>query len=183
MTKDEFENLLEKGESQNLEWKADWPPGLVGGRGDPNWDKGRGELLKDLISLSNSAGSSPALLVIGVKEEGTIRKVSGITKLFDDADFQQWATNTFDPPPVFLYVLLRWKDKDVGVFSVERVPDFPHVVKNDLGGILYKGQVWFRRGTQNNIALHSDLLEILKGVEPLKIVRLNDPVLTRVKSF
>jgi predicted HTH transcriptional regulator len=183
MTKDEFENFLQNGESQDLEWKSDWPPGLNGGRGDPNWNKGRGELLKDLISLANSSGPSLAHLVVGVKDLGTHRKVLGINKLFDDADFQQWSTNTFDPPPKFLYELLRWKNKmDVGVFSIERIPMYPHVVKNDLGGILYKGQVWFRRGTQNNIALHSDLLAILKGEEPLKISRLNDPVLVEVKN-
>jgi hypothetical protein len=50
MNKNEFRPLLDEGESQDLEWKTAWPPGLLGGKTDPAWDEGRGELLKDLIA-------------------------------------------------------------------------------------------------------------------------------------
>jgi len=89
MNKNEFRPLLDEGESQDLEWKTAWPPGLLGGKTDPAWDEGRGELLKDLISLANTTGTSTAHLVCGVKDLGTSRKVFGISKSFDDADFQQ----------------------------------------------------------------------------------------------
>jgi len=57
------------------------------------------------------------------------------------------------------------------------------VVKKDLGGILYKGQVWHRKGTQNNIALHSDLQMMFRGEIPFKISKLKDPVLEKVKRY
>lgn len=182
MNLDQFKILLDTCESQDLEWKKDWPPGLLRGKEDPTWDKGRGELLKDLISLANSSGSTPAHLVIGVKDMGARRRVYGISKLFDDADFQQWATNTFDPPPKFLYTEIAWEDTAaIGVFSIERIPNFPHVVKKDLGEVLYKGQVWLRRGTQNNIAGYLELREMFEGEKPIKIARTSDPEIKKVK--
>jgi len=182
MNLDQFKPLLNEGESQDLDWKKDWPQGLFRGKRNSKWDKGRGELLKDLISLANSTGSSQAHLVYGVKDLGAKRKVFGISKLFDDAEFQQWAKNTFDPPLTFLYTEITWnKTVTIGAFGIERTPDFPHVIKEGIGGIIYKGQVWFRRGTQNNIAYHSDLREMFKGEEPVKIASLNDPMINKVR--
>ncbi|MFX0136253.1 MAG: helix-turn-helix domain-containing protein [Candidatus Hodarchaeota archaeon] len=182
MNLDQIKRLLGKGESQDLERKKDWPQGILRGKKDPIWDKGRGELLKDLISLANSEGSSPVHLVLGVKDLGLRRRVYGITKLFDDADFQQWATNTFDPSPKFSYNQIEWKNNaNIGVFTIERIPDFPHVVKKNLGDVLYKGQVWFRRGTQNNIAGYEELRTMFEGEKPIKIVKTNDPEIKKVK--
>lgn len=184
MTKKELKSLLEKGESLNLDWKKNFPPGILRGRNSPDWDKGRGKLLKALISLANSSGSSPAFLIYGVKDMGSKREVFGISKSFDDADFQQWAKNTFDPPPNFLYTEIEWTDKmRIGVFRIEKNPDYPHVVKIDLGGILYQGQVWHRKGSQNDIALHSDLRDMFKGENPFKVSNLNDPELDKVKDY
>lgn len=178
----QFKPLLDDGESQNLDWKKDWPLGLLRGKKDPKWDRGRGELLKDLISIANSSGPGPAHLVYGVKDLRARREVFGISKSFDDADFQQWTTNTFDPPPTFLYTEIAWSsDVNIGVFSIERIPDFPHVVKENVGEVLYKGQVWFRRGTKNNIALHADIRAMVEGEKPIKIARINDPEITIVK--
>lgn len=182
MNLDQFKPLLDEGESQDLEWKKDWPTGILGRRGEPTWDKGRGELLKDLISLSNSTGPSPVHLVYGVKDLGAKREVFGISKLFDGADFQEWVGHNFDPPATFLYTQIAWRNTvNIGVFSIERTPNFPHVVKKDVGGVLYKGQVWFRRGTQNNIALCEDLRAIFEGERPIKIAKLNDPEIEIVK--
>lgn len=183
MNLDQFKPLLDEGESQNLDWKKDWPPELLLGRRNPVWDRGRGELLKDLISIANSSGPSPAHLVYGVKDLRARREVFGISKSFDNADFQQWTINTFDPPPTFLYTEIAWSsDVDIGVFSVERTSDFPHVVKENVGEVLYKGQVWFRSGTKNNIALHAEIRAMFEGEEPIKIANINDPMIKIVKS-
>jgi len=180
---DEFRALLENGESQDLDWKKDWPPGILEDKMSEKWNEGRGELLKDLISLANTAGPVSARLVYGVKDLGSERKVFGISKLFDDANFQQWATNTFDPSPKLSYFSIRWNDAiNIGVFIIERIPKYPHVVKADLGGVLHRGQVWFRKGTQNRIALHDDLREMFMGEEPIKIAMLGDPMVTEVRD-
>lgn len=183
MTKDELKSLLKKGESPRLDWKRDFPQGILRGKRSGDWNKGRGKLLKSLISLANTPEPGPTYLIYGVEDSGRRRKVIGISKPFDDAEFQQWALNTFDPPPKFLYTPLDWsKTKTVGIFQIERIPEFPHVVKNNIGGILFAGQVWFRRGSQNNIALHSDLKEMIEGIIPFKISSPNDPAIKKIKK-
>jgi hypothetical protein len=90
MNLNDFKNLLEKGETQWLDWKADFPIGLIQGKiinekRNPNWDLGKAELLKGLMSLANSSGENPAYLVYGVKDLGHKRDLKGISKLSDDA--------------------------------------------------------------------------------------------------
>lgn len=183
MTKDKLKSLLKEGESPRLDWKRDFPRGILRGGRSGDWNKGRGKLLKSLISIANTSEIGPAYLVYGVEDSGKKRKVIGISKHFDDADFQQWALNAFDPPPKFLYTTLESsKKKTVGIFQIERTPDFPHVVKENIGGILFAGQVWFRRGSQNNIALYSDLREMIEGIIPFKISSSRDPIFTEIKN-
>ena len=182
MTKDEFEKLLSEGESTCLDWKRDLPSELLGVRG-PAWDVGRAKLLKDLVALANGHGAEQAYLVYGVEDLGSDRRVCGITKSLDDAQLQQWAENTFDPPPTFRYTEIPWEaSKTVGVVTIFRVPDYPHVVAASLGGVLFEGQVWFRRGTKNTVALHDDLRHMFVGDVPFKIGQMNDPVFREIKE-
>ena len=181
MEKEQFQELLAEGESTYLDWKKDFPPGLLQGKKHNDWDKARGKVLKSIISLANSHGSDNAYLVYGVENFPTSRIVTGISKSFDDSDFQQWAENTFDPPPIFSYSELQWNASiQLGVFQIERISDYPHVVTTNLGGILFEGQVWFRCGSKNTVALHQDLKKMFLGETPFKISKLNDPVLNKV---
>lgn len=183
MTEDEISNLLVEGESTYLDWKRDFPPELLKGKSDLSWDKGRGKLLKSLVSLANSHGGPHGFLVYGVEDLTSHREVSGISKSFDDADFQQWAENTFDPPPTFSYSELSLSNsKTVGVFKIERTPDYPHVVQANIGGVLFEGQVWYRRGSKNTVALQPELRRMIRGDVPFKISKLSDPVLKRVEA-
>lgn len=180
MTPEEIEALLAEGESTYLDWKRDFPQKLIGGRG-VGWDQGRAKLLKALCSLANSHGSEYAYLVYGVEDLGSERRICGVSKSFDDATFQQWSQNTFNPPPTFRYAEINWDDsKTLGVFRIERTSDYPHVVQASLGGLLYEGQVWFRRGSKNTVALSDDLRRIFLGEKPFKISQLNDLVLKKV---
>jgi hypothetical protein len=96
---------------------------------------------------------------------------------------QQWAENTFDPPPTFRYAEVRWDGPMlVGIFRIERTPDYPHVVQASLGGILSEGQVWFRRGSKNTVALRGDLQRMFLGETPFKIASLNDPTLKEIND-
>ena len=58
------------------------------GKSDPNWDKGRGTLLKDLIAIAHGEGQQCGYLIYGVKDMGTYREVVGIASSWDDATFQ-----------------------------------------------------------------------------------------------
>ncbi len=183
MTREELNDLLAYGESPDLDYKKDWPPELLAGNVGSNWDRGRGRLLKALTALANGKGSGPAYLIFGVKDLDGERKATGITKPFDDADFQQWVQNTFDPPIDFLYTPIKWSNtENVGVFQIQRIITYPHVVKTDVGGVLYKGQVWFRMGTKNNVALHADIKGMFKAEEPFKAKRLTSPFMDKIKD-
>jgi len=45
MIREEFEALLTKSETSGLDWKTDFPQGLLKGKSDPDYEKGRGTLL------------------------------------------------------------------------------------------------------------------------------------------
>jgi predicted HTH transcriptional regulator len=183
MTLNELKTLLAEGESTYLDWKRDFPRELLGERKSPEWDRGRGKLLKDLIALANSHGSNYGYLIYGVEDLGIERRVLGISRSFDDADFQQWAENTFVPPPTFRYSEGKWNNSTtVGVFRIEHTTDYPHVVQSSLGGILFEGQVWFRRGSKNTVALREDLKRMFVGDTPFKISKLDDRVLREISN-
>jgi hypothetical protein len=77
MTKEELEKLCASGEASWLDWKADFPPSLLKGKSDSDSEKGRGTLLKDLVSIANGTGEQYGYLVYGVKDERTVRIVKG----------------------------------------------------------------------------------------------------------
>jgi hypothetical protein len=182
MTRKTLEALLLEGESTYLDWKLDFPSELLGTRG-PSWDVGRAKLLKDLIALANGHGADQGYLVYGVEDLGATRVVCGVTKSLDDAQLQQWAENTFSPPPTFRYSEVAWDaSKTVGFVTVLRVADYPHVVAANLGGILFEGQVWFRRGSKNTVALCDDLRRMILGEVPFKIARTTDAVMKEIEA-
>lgn len=49
-----FEELLHQPESEWLDWKNDFAPGLVQRKGHPLWDRGRAKLLRSIVSIANS---------------------------------------------------------------------------------------------------------------------------------
>lgn len=184
MTKDELQTLCASGETSWLDWKKDFPQSLLKGSGDPHYQEGRGTLLKDLVSIANGADEQYGYLVYGVRDEGTTRIVTGTSKSWDDADFQTWARNTFDPVPKFVYSELSWSATEtVGVFKIERVPAYPHVAIRSVGGVLFEGQVCFRQGTQNRIPHRAELHIMIFGEKPFIASRPEDPELLRTLGY
>ena len=153
MQQEEFLDLLARSESGSIDWKADFPPGLIHHtKGSKEWDKGRGTILKDAVSIANCDEPGPEHLIYGVEDAAAIRSVIGISKQWDDATFQTWAQNAFDPPPRFVYSEIVLADgKRVGVFVIERTTDGAHVACQTIGGVLFDGQVWFRQGTNRPV--------------------------------
>ena len=183
MEREEFEQLLNHGEGPSLDWKRDFPPELLKGKQGGEWDKGRAKLLRPLVSIANSDEGGSGFLIYGVDDLGHQREVAGITGSWDDAIFQTWAENSFDPPPIFSYSELAWtEEKTVGIFKIERSPEFPHLVSETLGDTIFEGQVWFRRGSKNTVALHGELRRMFSKLEPLKIRTLRDPLLEEIRA-
>lgn len=183
MRRDEFQKLLQNSESSFLDWKADFPAGLIKGSRHPDWEKGKAELLKDIVSIANNDDGGTGFLVYGVKDHGTHREVIGIGRNWDDADFQTWAQTAFDPPPQFLYSELAWKnDKTVGMFSIDHVADYPHVASRSIDRVFCEGQVWYRFGTRNSVADHGKLRNMFLGQEPYALERMDGSISNKVKQ-
>ena len=139
MTRSQLESLLLRGEATDLDWKRDFPLGLASGSGNSDWEKGRGELLKDIAAIANSLVAGEGHLVLGVRDEGSRRIVVGRSGRWDDADFQTWASNTFDVAPQFRYVEVSWNSEaTVGIFIVHTNPGYPHLPKISVGGVLHR---------------------------------------------
>ena len=184
MTRSQLESLLLRGEATDLDWKRDFPLGLASGSGNPDWEKGRGELLKDIAAIANSLVAGEGHLVLGVRDEGSRRIVVGRSGRWDDADFQTWASNTFDVAPQFRYVEVSWNSEaTVGIFIVHTNPGYPHLPKISVGGVLHRGQVWMRRGTQNGVALTNDLRQMIRGDKPITDGRTTGPIVTDASNY
>lgn len=179
--------LLTKSETTWLDWKRDFPRGLLGGRQDNNWENGKGTFIKDIVSIANRDSEAVGFLVYGVQNDGRSRNVVGITertsKPWDDAEFQQWVENTVDPPINFSFLQFAWEDKKVGIFYIYLSHEYPHVICKNIGGVIFEGQVYFRRGSKNTVAQYKDLKEIFQGIEPFKLENPSGPTFDEIKHF
>lgn len=168
-----FSDLLKYGEDNWLDWKRELHYALeYQSSQHADWEAGKGILLKDLAALANSmSGKDKRYLIRGVQDHGHKREIIGVSKRFDDADFQTWVKNAFDPPLRIHYETIEPEPgKLVGVFAIEFDPKGPHVAVQSVGGKLFEGQVWLRRGTQNDFARRADL-EVLIVTTSIRLLR------------
>lgn len=175
-----IDELLQLPESEDLDWKERLPRHLIGKSGGR--EEAKASLLKDVIALANSEGQECAYLVYGVKDRITHREVLGIEETLDDADLQTWLENTFDPPPKVALYYLEHQSSKLLVIAVTRSPKYPHVVKTTVGSKLIEGQVWFRRGSKNTVALRDDLARMIKGDEPFRIEKTASPLYQQLRE-
>lgn len=176
------QTLLASPEDTWLDWKTDFPKEMMP-PAPADRDIGKGKLLKDIVSIANSLEDKPGYLVYGVRDLKTKREVTGISRRFDDAMFQTWCENTFYPPVNFFYTEIEWEaSKTIGVFTLMTGRLYPHVCKQTVGNIIYEGQVWFRRGSKNTVAIYSELSQMFvpEPKEPIRITRHNDAFLKTI---
>jgi hypothetical protein len=185
MTPLDFDALLEYGESTWLDWKREYPAGLLGDKTDPNRPVGRAELIKDLSAIANGEDDrTQGFLVYGVKDLGGSRKIFGVPAFLDDADIQSWVKPYLDPPVTFTsWPIVLQSGESILLLEVTRVPQYPHVIAQNLGQIIYKGQVWWRSGSQNDVALHSRLSQMFRGTEPTKLANVQGTVINEIKAY
>lgn len=151
---DEVLDLLKKTPEQGgFDWKADFTT--------PNDDDKRGEFIKDLAAIANSAHNASTFIFYGVDPRRP-DPVVGITQRYDDAALQQLARGRIDPPPSFLYYELERNGSIVGVLQVYPTVRRPHIIAMDTGRVR-KGQVLVRRGSSTDGATMRDLWEFFYG--------------------
>jgi hypothetical protein len=51
-----------------------------------------------------------------------------------------------------------------------------------MADVIHRGQVWYRRGTQNAVAMHDDLRRMFKGDDPIADEWVNGPIITQTSQ-
>jgi hypothetical protein len=175
--------LLGHAEQPWLDWKREFPPGLLPGGKHPDREAHRGKLLKSVVSIANSLADEHGYLVYGVDDSANPRKIVGVDRAFDDAKFQDWNQKSFSPPVQFQFRYEEFDGKSVAIFDIVPSSDYPHVCALDVGTELCEGQVWFRRGSRNTLARHADLRRMFAPQEPLRTDQTNGALVASVSQL
>lgn len=158
MADPEFDALLRRSEGETLDFKAS--------SYDLNSDHGKFSLVKDVISMANTPRDEDSFIVIGVK-----RNVDGSSELLgcqahaDEADLQSQFVERVYPIPRFAYAIVRREGKEFGLLRVPCVRVGPCVPVRDYGDVLRRFQIYFRRGSKNDVAAPEDIGRILSWLK------------------
>lgn len=156
MTEQDFADLLQRSESDTLDFKATHYD--FSGTGEEKEGK-RAKFVKDILCLSNTPRESFAYIVLGVNchPDGT-KDLNGVAEHIDDAVLQDKVSLRIHPHPRFTYEPIQHEGKTYGLISIPVVRDIgPYFyVGEDFGSILLQHRLYFRRGSQNAIALQEE---------------------------
>ena len=140
-----IEELLNEPESSSLDFKRDQYPF------DGANDQEKGELLKDVLALSNAWRRTDAYIMIGVDERpGGRSQPVGVHKHLDDAQLQQFVNSKVQRPIRFAYQVQNVDSVELGVIWIP-IQDRPFFLRSDFGK-LKKDTVYLRRGSSTGIA-------------------------------
>lgn len=152
MTENEFRALIGRAEGETLDFKGD-------GYGLQN---DRNAFIKDVLAMANTPRERPAHVVLGVRwtaEAGST--VVGLGRQYDDVEFQDaLGHGRVQPNPRFTYTPLEFEGIQVGVLEIPLAKDGPYTPVKDFEG-LQAGAIYYRRGTQNDRAVGSELKRIV----------------------
>ncbi|MBM4328354.1 MAG: ATP-binding protein [Deltaproteobacteria bacterium] len=151
MTRIEFQQLIGQPEGEILDFKAD----------GYDLQKSRNVFLKDVLAMSNTPREQPGRIVLGVRwtpEQGST--LVGLGRQYDDVEFQDaFGHGRVQPHPRFTYYPLMFEHMQVGVLEIPVCREGPYTSVKDFEG-LQAGAVYYRRGTQNDRAVGSELKRI-----------------------
>jgi len=179
----DLQALLALPESESLDWKRDFPPGLLKNSSDPKWEEGRAKVLRAIVSIANTIRlDEVGYVVYGVDDSVKPRAVLGISRSFDDATFQEWNQATFRPRVDCHYHEETHVGKSIGIFEIRPSSTYPHVCERPIADLLNDGQVWFRRGSRCTVAHHEELQRMFEPSEPLVISDPEGPVVREIRG-
>jgi tetratricopeptide (TPR) repeat protein len=184
LTERQFLDLLGRPEGETPDFKAtDY---------DLKNTEKRVELIKDVLAMANTPREEEeSYLVLGIKRnrDGSTEHW-GLRHFEDDADLQSQVSERVTPVPKFVYHTLASFGKQFGVIAIARDLTGPFTLSKHLGS-MGTGQVYFRRGSKNDVATGDDLRRITdwfksQGRKQARILRRTEtwaPFLTGVSNF
>ncbi|WP_405199069.1 helix-turn-helix domain-containing protein [Christiangramia sp. LLG6405-1] len=155
ITTEDFENFLLQSETSILDFKKkmyDFENQKL---------KANSDLIKDVISFSNTIRNETSYIVFGIKElEQDKLDLIGIETSIDEAALQQKVSSNVFPKPFFNFYHINHQEKIFGIleFPVRKF-DLPLTPTKDLKG-LKAGSVYYRNGTSNTEATGLDVIRI-----------------------
>ena len=137
--------LLERSEDETIDFKAS--------SYDLSDERKKRDFAKDLASLANTPREGDAHIVLGVKKrhDGSFNLI-GIENELDDADLQGVASSLLEPSPRFLYEAIPHGDVVLGLITIPAGQQSPVVPKKTKDKGFIEGNIYFRRGSQNDLA-------------------------------
>lgn len=164
ITKDEFQALINSGESSILDFKQS----MYDFSNDPKLENTAG-YVKDIISFTNTIRSETSYIIIGIEEKKDGSRVfHGLDKQIDDAILQDKVKDKVHPRPHFKFYTFNHLSKDYGIFEFPvtkyETPIYSTVKMRGLD----VGKVYFRRGTANTEALALEVIKINTWLQVLK---------------
>lgn len=149
----EFRQLIARAEGETLDSKGDGY--------DLDENKARNDFIKDVLAMANTPRERPAHIVLGVRwtpERGST--VLGLGRQYDDVEFQNaFGHGRVQPNPRFTYTPLEFEGMQVGMFEIPCSNEGPYTPIKDFEG-LQAGAIYYRRGTQNERAVSSNVRRI-----------------------
>jgi len=160
LSAEDFEKLINSQESSILDFKLSMY--------DFGDESGTAKFIKDVISFANTIRTESSFIVVGVGENtDKTKELTGLTKDFDDALFQDKVKEKIFPRPNFLYYTITYDSKTFGVFEfpVTKYP-LPISPTVKLKG-LEVGRMYYRKGTTNTEAIGHEIITISNWLQSL----------------
>jgi len=154
LSEEQFKSILAKIESETLDFKAI--------AYDLSDKEAKYSLIKDVICMANTPRDSSSFIILGVKKypDGKYY-LRGIDKHLDEADIQSQFTDRVHPIPNITYYTFSYLSKQFGILEIFPSREGPCIPIKDYGNKLRRWQVYFRRGSKNDIASPEDMARIL----------------------
>lgn len=162
MDEQEFQLLLPKLEGSTLDFKSK--------AYNFSYEPDCAKFVKDILCMANTPREETAHIVLGVKKntDGSY-ELWGVNQHPDDEILQSQFTERVRPLPSFRYDVVSHQGKSFGVISILPdhsgpylpLKDFPTPKEGRSQTILRQNQVYFRRGSKNDLATTEDLRYIL----------------------
>ena len=169
MNETNFFALLQQMEGNTLDFKA---TGYPLAKKD---EEKTADFIKDVICMANTPRTEVSYIILGVDKhpDGTY-DLLGVDSHPDEELLQSQFTDKVRPIPDFTYECIAYQGKSFGMIKImpRRVgpclllKDFPEDVMGRTRTILRRSQIYFRRGSKNDVATSAeDITHIIQWAE------------------
>src|SRR3990172_8110601 len=152
MDTDEFERLINRAESDTIDFKA--TSYQFGGQDPHDTERRRADFVKDIICMANTPRDQPANIVLGIRKPPDASfELIGIPSFVDENELQQQLGQWVYPHPRLLYEPVSYHGRQFAVIQlpVDRTvgPFFP---LREVDNIIHTNQLYHRHGSSNSAA-------------------------------